>query len=164
MKISPYERDIDVLTLYTYDSLYLSKGRYRRKEFFSRLSKEPFHHLNIDGIYEADLLAQYFKRAKTIIHFTQSEYQCNLTEISLLPAICHGVIAIGEKPPILDFQYSKFIVWTPENTTDSVITTIHNVLNNYNEYFNKLQLNPEFDHVIKNMEDKAIKDLENLHL
>jgi hypothetical protein len=103
-------------------------------------------------------MAAYYKRSKLIVHVSQSDYHWNHSEISLLPAMCHGVIALSEKVAITKFSYSDFVVWTEY---DQMIDTIKHVLTNYDQYFNNLQKNPQFDTTLANMEETATQQLLN---
>lgn len=163
LKITPQNRDIDVLTIYTNESIFYNYSRCRRREFLIRLKQEPFVSVNLSGVTRSDEMASYFARSKVVVHVSQSEFHRNHAEISLLPAMCHGVIAVSEKSVLTNFQYGNFVVWSDENTIDSVISTIRKVLNNYEDYFNKLQ-GVEFDQVLKEMEKKAVVDLQQVGL
>lgn len=157
--ISNDYKSIDVLTLYTNTSIN-SPYRPRRKIFLTELKNQKFTSLNLSNVNTEKELSEYFAKSKIIVHYFQSELYCNHAEISLLPAICHNLIAVSEKPAITTFQYSHFIKWSDKNTMESVIEKIYDVLENYEKYYTS-QLK-ELPPILKNMENKAILELQNV--
>lgn len=148
-------RDIDVLTLFTNESVY--GNRIRRRLFLPNLTN--LNHVNLSGITSPEIMLSYFARAKIILHVSQSDYHWNTSEISLLPALCHGAIPISEKCGLFDqFAYSRYIVWCDY---DNIITTINNVLTNYSEYFNKIQ-NTDLDKTLEDMIDKSYNQFKTI--
>lgn len=150
--ITSTDRDIDILTMFTNESLQRNN---RRINFFKQL--QGLKHININGLSTENQVAPYFKRSKIIVHVYQTDFHRNVSELTLLPALVYGIIPISEYAAITEFSYSQFIIWT-----DTIVDTIKNVLNNYDYYFNKIIQNKDLPQVLINMEKKAINQLHDI--
>lgn len=73
---------------------------------------------------------------KILVNVHQSDYENTFEEIRVLPALMNKVIVISEISPLTEtIPYGTMIIWA---TYDNIIEKTKEVLQNYDEYFNKI--------------------------
>lgn len=153
LNITKENRDIDVLTLFTTSSLREDRDERPRRKILNKMRENNFVLVNLSDVKDPGEMAKYFARSKIIVHVTQLIYSKNHAEISLLPALAHGVLVVSEKCAIYDsFAYSKFIIWTD---VEVIIDMIKIVLSNYEIYFNRIQKGMELSKTLDEIEEQA---------
>jgi hypothetical protein len=97
------------------------------------------------------------KNTKILINIHQTPHHDNLEELRCLPALLCGTLVIAEESPLKEYiPYSDYIIWT---TYDNMLQTAHDVLINYEMYYNKIFINSNFSKVVKDMKTQTYNDL-----
>jgi hypothetical protein len=106
----------------------------RRQNIVTELNKMD-NYINRYDCYNKELLDLLID-TKILINIHQNEYENTFEEIRVLPALMNKVLVISEISPLTELvPFNPLIIWT---TYENVIEKTKEVLQNYEEYFNKI--------------------------
>jgi hypothetical protein len=110
---------------------------HRRYNIITELNKMD-NYINRHDCYNKELLDLLID-TKILINIHQSEYENTFEEIRVLPALMNKVLVISEISPLNEIvPYNPLIIWA---TYENIIEKTKEVLQNYEEYFNKIFTN-----------------------
>jgi hypothetical protein len=145
------KRDINVLT--TFINIYEP----RRFMLINSLQENNIPHININNCFTLENNNKLLKNTKIILNIHQTEHHDTFEELRCLPALLCGTLVISEDSPLKEhIPYKDYIIWT---SFDDINTTIIEVLNNYQEYYNKIFIKSDFNKLIDTMRKTSIKEL-----
>jgi len=128
--IPPIIRTIDTLTSF------IDTSQPRRHALLDKMSVHFPHHVNISDCFEYEPLQKMYLQSKILINIHQTDHHHTLEELRILPALQCGVIVISEESGLSDVvPYQHMIIWS---TYDDMLKTTRNVLDHYEEYYNKI--------------------------
>jgi hypothetical protein len=129
---SLYEKKTNIITLFS-DMIQSP----RRENIITELNKLD-NYINRYDCYNTELLDLLID-TKILINIHQSDYENTFEEIRVLPALMNKVLVISEISPLNEIvPYNPLIIWA---TYDNIIEKTKEVLQNYEEYFNKIFTN-----------------------
>jgi hypothetical protein len=118
----------------------------RRQNIVTELNKLD-NYVNRHDCYNKELIDLLID-TKILINIHQSEYENTFEEIRVLPALMKKVLVISEITPLTELvPFNPLIIWT---TYDNIIEKTKEVLQNYDEYFNKI-FNTENINLLNNL-------------
>jgi hypothetical protein len=125
-------KNIDSLTLFS-DEI----PSQRRQLFLNNINNinSTTNHINRFDCFNEEL-EELLMNTKILVNIHQSEYENTFEEIRVLPALMKKVIVISEVSPLTEMIiYNPMIIWC---NYDDLIEKINEVLENYDEYYNKI--------------------------
>jgi hypothetical protein len=124
------ERKINVLTTF------INTNEPRRRRLFDNIKIANVDHKNINNCFSNEDLKKLYLNTKIIINIHQTSEHDTFEELRVLPALLSGVIVISESSPLNNLiPYNDFIIWS---SYDNIIETVKKVINNYDDYHNKI--------------------------
>jgi hypothetical protein len=124
------ERKINVLTTF------INTNEPRRRTLFDNIKIANVDHKNINNCFSNEDLKKLYLNTKIIINIHQTSEHDTFEELRVLPALLSGVIVISESSPLNNLiPYNDFIIWS---SYDNIIETVKKVINNYDDYHNKI--------------------------
>jgi len=135
------EKKINIITLFS--DIIQSP---RRQNIITELNKMD-NYINRYDCYNKELL-ELLIDTKILINIHQSDYENTFEEIRVLPALMNKVLVISEISPLTELvPFNPLIIWA---TYDQIATKTKEVLQNYEEYFNKI-FTSENIHLLNNL-------------
>ena len=129
---SSYEKKTNIITLFSDIT-----PPPRRHNIITELNKMD-NYINRHDCYNKELLDLLID-TKILINIHQNEYDNTFEEIRVLPALMNKVLVISEISPLNEIiPYNPLIIWA---TYENIIEKTKEVLQNYEEYFNKIFTN-----------------------
>lgn len=123
-------REINVLTTF------INTNEPRRRTLLDNIKLANLDHKNINNCFGKDELKKLYLNTKILINIHQTEHHHTFEELRVLPALLSGVIVISEMSPLNNLiPYNDLIIWS---SYDSIIDTVNKVVNNYEDYHNKI--------------------------
>ena len=123
------EKKINIITLFS--DIMPSP---RRQNIVTELNKLD-NYINRHDCYNKELLDLLID-TKILINIHQSDFENTFEEIRVLSALMNKVLVISEISPLTEIvPYNPLIIWT---TYDQIAIKTTEVLQNYEEYFNKI--------------------------
>ena len=124
------ERNINVLTTF------INTNEPRRRALLDNIKMANVDHKNINNCFSNEDLKNLYLNTKILINIHQTEHHHTFEELRVLPALLSGIIVISESSPLNNLiPYNDFIIWS---SYDNIIETVKNVINNYDDYHNKI--------------------------
>ena len=124
------QRQINVLTTF------INTNEPRRRALLDNIKMANVDHKNINNCFSNEDLKNLYLNTKILINIHQTEHHHTFEELRVLPALLSGIIVISESSPLTNLiPYNDFIIWS---SYDNIIETVKNVINNYDDYHNKI--------------------------
>ena len=124
------QRQINVLTTF------INTNEPRRRALLDNIKMANVDHKNINNCFSNEDLKNLYLNTKILINIHQTEHHHTFEELRVLPALLSGIIVISESSPLNNLiPYNDFIIWS---SYDNIIETVKNVINNYDDYHNKI--------------------------
>jgi hypothetical protein len=144
------QRQINVLTTF------INTNEPRRKLLLNNIANSKIDHININNCFDDDELKKTYLNTKILINIHQTDHHHTFEELRCLPAILSGVIVISEEVPLKNLiPYNSLIVWS---SYENIIETVNKVINNYDDYYNKLF---KSKNILPYLHENNIKKLES---
>ena len=152
---NPYhlERGLTPFTTFVYPEIP------RRHAIIQDLEAKGIRVENHNGILSREQMKALYDASAIMLNIHQTPHHHTLEELRILPALMRGVIVISELAPLIEHvPYSSFIVWS---TIDDLHATIHDVMTNYEAYFDAF-FGPKSNLpcILAAMRSNAYRDLE----
>jgi len=129
----------------------------RRKRLLDNIRGSSLKHSNINTCFTKQNIQNLYKNTKILINIHQNDNTNSFEELRCLPALQNGVIIVSEESPLTNvLPYNDLIIWTKY---DNIITKTKEVLNNYEEYYNKIFSKNNIN-ILKNIDSNNKKDIE----
>jgi len=108
----------------------------RRRLILDKIEALNTGHININNCFLKNDLEELCKTTKILINVHQTDHHHTFEELRCLSAIQSGVIVISENVPLKNMiPYCDLIIWSEY---DDIVPTLKTVLDNYDEYHNKI--------------------------
>ena len=115
---------------------FINTAEPRRNALLQKIQNTDIKHSNINNCFDREKLKNLYKHTKVMINIHQTDHHHTFEELRVLPALQCGVIVICETSPLSDkIPYNKYIIWSDY---DNIIEKTQDVLNNYDEYHDKI--------------------------
>jgi hypothetical protein len=150
---NPYNKDrkLEILTTF------LDINQERRKRLLTNLYNVNLPVKNINSFFDLENNFNLLQNTKILVNIHQTEEHHTFEELRCLPALLNGVIVISEDSPYKEhIPYNKYIIWT---SYENIIQTVVDVLNNYEEYYNKIFIDSNIKNDIDLMKDSIINSI-----
>jgi hypothetical protein len=126
------KKDRQISTLTTFINI----NEPRRQRLLENLNKRSIPHLNVNNCWGIDNLYNLYNNTKIVINIHQTDHHDTFEELRVLPCIQCGVITICEESPFKEIiPYNNYIIWA---SYDKILDKVEEVLNNYDDYYNKI--------------------------
>ena len=131
----------------------------RRKMLLEKMFENDLEVKNVNNCFENDKLYDLFSNTKILINIHQTEHHHTFEECRVLPALLSGVIVISEESPLKEkIPYNEYIIWS---SYENLISTIKNVIINYNTYYNNIFNNEKINIILNNLKNNNYEMLSN---
>lgn len=154
-----YEIDFEKSDNKKYDTItsFINTDEIRRKKFLNMLKLNKINNHNIH-CFDKDDLKKIYKESKILLNIRQTDHHDTFEEIRVLPALLNGIIIVSEDVPLRKYiPYNEFIIWSDYN---NIFDKVNEILNNYDEYYNKIFKNDELIEILTFMKIRTIENIE----
>lgn len=142
----------------TKNCLTIHNSNERRNLIHDVINMDYYHNVCPGNVYSKTHIKNVMDGYKLLVNIHQKETNLTLEELRVLPALMTGILIISEDVPYKEhIPYSKHIIWS---SYDKLITTINNVLNNY-DFFRKQYLSG-LDETLNEMRHNSNKVMETI--
>ena len=141
--MTPISKTVNTLTLFR------NISSLRREKKLKEINNLLVNHRNEDNCF-GDELKTLLENTKILINIHRSDYENTFEEIRVLPALQQKVLVVSEISPLTELvPFNPLIIWA---TYDNIIEKTKEVLENYEEYFNKIFTNENIN-LLNNLND-----------
>jgi len=139
---------------------FVDNSNSRRNKILNDLVDVNVPNKKIENCFSSIELNNVYKKTKIMVNVHQTEHHHTFEEFRVLPALMTGVLVVSEKVPLTEIiPYSNFIIWS--DYKDIAKTTL-DVMNNYDEYYNKIFTNGNLSNVLMELKKRDETAFDNI--